>query len=99
MNKKNIIMIGIALIFVSIGVYAGTLHVDGNMWIWEKLKINNYYMPLLDGDANQVIMTDGNGNLFWTDANVSGSSEIENWCITEGVCLEYDSNTTNFYIG
>jgi hypothetical protein len=99
MNWKNIIIVGIGLIILSIGLYAGTIHVDGDFWVWERLKINNYFMPLVDGDVNQIIMTDGNGSLFWTDANSTDGSGTGDWCITEGVCLEYDTDTNIFYIG
>ena len=42
--------------------------VGGNFTVGENgLVINNYSLPITDGTANQVLQTDGNGTLAWTD--------------------------------
>ncbi|MGB1040274.1 MAG: tail fiber domain-containing protein, partial [Flavobacteriales bacterium] len=63
-----------------------------------RVKINQEYtMPTADGDSNQVMTTDGSGNLSWQNASGSGSRVFEindsNVRITGG----YD--TLNFVFG
>lgn len=64
----------------------GTLHVDGDLWVWEKFRVNDYNFPETDGDANQVMITDGAGNLTWTAIqDVNGTGLI-------GHYIEFDTN-------
>jgi hypothetical protein len=39
------------------------------------LTINNYSFPTADGSANQVLTTDGVGNITFVDAASGGASE------------------------
>lgn len=63
----------------SIGYGGGTLSRKDAIEVFKngKIKINNrYFLPLTDGTANQVIMTDGAGNLSWTDQKNSSNITI-----------------------
>ena len=53
---------------------SGTLSVDGNLWVWDQLILNDYTFPYSDGDVNQILVTDGSGILGWADANITSGS-------------------------
>lgn len=45
----------------------GTSNLIGAVTIGNTLSTPNYTFPLPDGSTDQVLVTDGNGNLYWTD--------------------------------
>lgn len=62
-------------------VVGGTLTVSGNInstgtTTVAGLKLGSLNFPITDGSANQVLQTDGSGNLSWASSGVSGTIEI-----------------------
>jgi len=63
------------------GTITGNLNVGGNLTVQgtslligevtlqSTLSLPNYTFPLPDGTTDQVLVTDGNGNLYWTDVS------------------------------
>ena len=63
------------------GSVTGNLNVGGNLTVQgnslligdvtlqSTLSLPNYTFPLPDGTTDQVLVTDGNGNLYWTDVS------------------------------
>jgi len=63
------------------GSITGNLNVGGNLTVQgsslligevtlqSTLSLPNYTFPLPDGSTDQVLVTDGNGNLYWTDVS------------------------------
>jgi len=45
----------------------GTSLLIGEVTLQSTLSLPNYTFPLPDGSTDQVLVTDGNGNLYWTD--------------------------------
>lgn len=41
-----------------------------------EVSLKNYTFPMADGTADQVMKTDGNGNITWTDMNSGGGSGV-----------------------
>ena len=61
---------------VDLKVWAGSegdLDIRGNFHINSKLKLNSQCWPSADGTANQVLKTDGSGNLSWATLTASGT--------------------------
>ena len=70
---------GLAVPNAGAGSVTGNLNVGGNLTVQgntlligdvtlqSTLTLPNYTMPLPDGTTDQVLVTDGNGNLYWTD--------------------------------
>ena len=53
-----------------------------------------FKLPQSDGSANQVLQTDGNGNLSWVSLPTGGLSMADQWRLTSdlsGTCLLYTS--------
>lgn len=69
-------LIGSSPVFVGSGSSAqglagdGDLVVSGSLEVQGKLYANGYAFPAADGEADQVIQTDGSGNLVWADAAI-----------------------------
>ena len=51
----------------------GDLDIRGNFGAGDKLKLNSQCWPTSDGTANQILKTDGSGNLSWTTLTASGT--------------------------
>jgi hypothetical protein len=47
----------------------GTSLLIGDVTLQSTLSLPNYTFPLPDGSTDQVLVTDGNGNLYWTDVS------------------------------
>lgn len=47
----------------------GTSLLIGDVTLQSTLSLPNYTFPLPDGTTDQVLVTDGNGNLYWTDVS------------------------------
>ncbi|WP_179022066.1 hypothetical protein [Winogradskyella forsetii] len=62
-----------------------------------KVSFLNYSYPVLDGSANQVLVTDGLGNLDWEDYSSGNSSQTLNDVVGEGdtITSGNDSTTLN----
>ena len=43
---------------------------------------NTLVLPTSNGSANQILQTDGSGNLSWVDKPSSGVTEVDQWQIT-----------------
>tara|TARA_R110002126_G_scaffold243517_4_gene386945 strand:- start:3093 stop:6212 length:3120 start_codon:yes stop_codon:yes gene_type:complete len=72
---------GLAVPNAGAGSITGNLNVGGNLTVQgnslligdvtlqSTLSLPNYTFPLPDGSTDQVLVTDGNGNLYWTDVS------------------------------
>jgi hypothetical protein len=72
---------GLAVPNAGAGQITGNLNVGGNLTVQgnslligdvtlqSTLSLPNYTFPLPDGSTDQVLVTDGNGNLYWTDVS------------------------------
>ena len=72
----------------------GNVNITNN----KTLKINNYTLPAADGEADQVLKTDGDGSVTWqddTDTNTSIWSEAGDTA-TYGGHIVVDSLSTNW---
>ncbi len=78
---------GLAVPNAGAGSVTGNLNVSGNLTvqgtsqligavvIGSTLSTPNYQFPLADGDTDQVLVSDGNGNLYWDDVqNIPGAA-------------------------
>ena len=67
------------------GVYSQTLKLDGYAgYFLGRLSVgtttsNNYILPSSRGTANQIMQTDGSGNVSWVDASIISGN---NWSLT-----------------
>jgi hypothetical protein len=61
----------------------GTSNLIGAVTIGNTLSTPNYTFPLPDGTTDQVLVTDGNGNLYWTDVTA-----------IPGAAYQIEANTT-----
>jgi hypothetical protein len=91
------------------GSVTGNLNVGGNLTVQgsslligevtlqSTLSLPNYTFPLPDGTTDQVLVTDGNGNLYWTDVSAIPGADysIEATTATGGANLTL-SNTAGF---
>ena len=59
-------------------VDSGKVYIDDTLEVATAIKLNNYFLPSADGTAEQVIKTDGSGNLSWAnDTGGSGTFSID----------------------
>jgi hypothetical protein len=91
------------------GQITGNLNVGGNLTVQgsslligevtlqSTLSLPNYTFPLPDGTTDQVLVTDGNGNLYWTDVSAIPGADynISATTVTGGANLTL-ANTAGF---
>lgn len=64
-----------------------------------KVKISNaYYLPTADGTANQILQTDGSGNLSFTDASSGLSNIVEDTTPQLGGNLDLNNKLIQGYL-
>jgi hypothetical protein len=76
------------------------LHVKGNIFIDNNnssLKINNYTFPSSDGDDGQVLKTDGNGNVSWSNDNDTNTDIYTTSVSLNNNTLTFNRNDSQTY--
>jgi len=100
---------GLAVPNAGAGSVTGNLNVGGNLTVQgnslligevtlqSTLSLPNYTFPLPDGSTDQVLVTDGNGNLYWTDVSAIPGADynISATTVTGGANLTL-ANTAGF---
>jgi len=111
-NRKHyffiflIVIIFLSFAFIPYFLYArpttddGVLSVDGGLWVWDRVKFNDYQFPLSAGDTNQILILNSDNNLSWTDYSASGGTGDCLW--DEGSLIgtiKYQATSGNSYVG
>ena len=74
--------------------FSGSVKLDNNLLVDGTISTNNYTLPLTDGTTNQLLVTDGFGNLTWR-SGAMGSSGTSGTSGTSGVAGNDGSSGTS----
>ena len=55
-----------------------------------------FKLPQSDGSANQVLQTDGNGNLSWVSLPTGGLSMVDMWHVTSTSTVQSEVAAVNW---
>ena len=70
------------------------LDVDGNIKVGGTINVNgNFTIPSTDGDANQVLQTNGSGTLSWVDLPAAYGDSDVNAHLSGGTGINYNNGT------